>query len=56
MSIYYNVVMSYVVFFFYQSFTLGPLPWSSCNNYWNTPDCLDVASLLPPCLQVGKET
>lgn len=42
-SCYYNIVMAYVVFFFVQSFTLGSLPWASCDNYWNTPNCLDVS-------------
>src|SRR5207249_4191186 len=40
-SCYYYILMAYVVFFFVQSFTLGALPWASCDNYWNTPDCLD---------------
>ena len=40
-STYFNVLMSYTVFFLGQSFTLGALPWASCDNWWNTPDCLD---------------
>lgn len=38
---YFNVLLGYAVFFVTQSFTLKPLPWSSCGNWWNTELCLD---------------
>ncbi len=38
---YYNVIMSYVIFYFVHSFTSGLLPWATCTNSWNTDNCLD---------------
>jgi len=37
-SIYFAVILSYVVFYFFSSFTMD-LPWESCNNLWNSPNC-----------------
>ncbi|XP_038055437.1 sodium- and chloride-dependent glycine transporter 1-like [Patiria miniata] len=37
-AIYYNVVITYTVFYFFSSFT-SVLPWSDCNRTWNTPNC-----------------
>ena len=38
-GLYYNVVISHVLYFLYASFT-SELPWASCNNPWNTDQCL----------------
>nr|KAG5700325.1 hypothetical protein BaRGS_002671 [Batillaria attramentaria] len=38
-SLYYNVVISYVLFYLYASLT-SVLPWTSCDNDWNTPHCI----------------
>lgn len=38
-GLYYNVVISHVLYFLYASFT-SELPWASCNNLWNTEHCL----------------
>ena len=35
-SIYYIVILAWSVFYFTQSLT-SVLPWSHCNNTWNTP-------------------
>ncbi|CAG2195173.1 unnamed protein product [Mytilus edulis] len=35
---YYSTVISWTLFYFGNSF-LSPLPWTSCNNTWNTQDC-----------------
>jgi hypothetical protein len=38
-AFYYNVIISYSLFYLVMSFR-AKLPWSSCNNEWNTPDCV----------------
>ena len=37
---FYNVIIAWALYFFFSSFT-SDLPWTSCNNTWNTPDCYD---------------
>ncbi|CAH3024762.1 unnamed protein product [Porites evermanni] len=41
-SIYYNVILAWVLFYLFASFQ-STLPWSHCNNEWNTPNCVDYA-------------
>ncbi|XP_071786405.1 sodium- and chloride-dependent glycine transporter 1-like isoform X2 [Asterias amurensis] len=38
-AIYYNVVISYTLFYLFASFTTV-LPWSDCNRSWNTANCV----------------
>lgn len=38
-SIYYSVLMTYIIYFFFASMT-DKLPWEDCENDWNTPQCL----------------
>ncbi|KAL8616370.1 hypothetical protein ACOMHN_032224 [Nucella lapillus] len=38
--IYYNAVLSWIIYYLYSSFTHS-LPWASCNHSWNTPTCMD---------------
>lgn len=42
-GIYYNVVICISFYYFFQSMTYL-LPWTYCNNPWNTPDCSGVFS------------
>ena len=37
-SIYYNVVIAWSFFYLYESLT-DQLPWATCGNKWNTPQC-----------------
>jgi len=37
-GIYYNVIVSYSIFFLFSSFD-SSVPWSSCDNWWNTEFC-----------------
>ncbi|XP_033751807.1 sodium- and chloride-dependent glycine transporter 1-like [Pecten maximus] len=38
-GLYYNVVISHVLYYLFKSFT-DVLPWESCDNTWNTNSCL----------------
>lgn len=44
-AIYYNVIICYTLFYLFASFA-SVLPWGSCNNPWNTPECKDKTKLL----------
>ncbi|XP_055947908.1 sodium- and chloride-dependent glycine transporter 2-like isoform X1 [Argiope bruennichi] len=35
--VYYNVVIAWSLYYIYYSYSM---PWSSCNNSWNTPNCV----------------
>ncbi|KAM7447968.1 hypothetical protein ABFA07_003876 [Porites harrisoni] len=37
-SVYYNVIMAWSLFYFYQAFKKD-IPWVGCHHPWNTPDC-----------------
>ncbi|XP_042874981.1 sodium-dependent dopamine transporter-like [Penaeus japonicus] len=39
-SFYYNVIIAWSIHFVYASFSYV-LPWTSCNNTWNTENCWD---------------
>lgn len=42
---YYNVIIAWALRFFFASFT-NLLPWTTCDNEWNTPNCRPVRSKL----------
>ncbi|XP_064634023.1 sodium- and chloride-dependent glycine transporter 1-like [Lineus longissimus] len=37
-SLYYNVIIAHVLLYFFMSMT-SVLPWTTCDNYWNTDAC-----------------
>lgn len=42
-GIYYNVIISYAIFFLFASLD-GSLPWIGCDNWWNTAACASSSS------------
>ncbi|CAM1329462.1 SLC6A7 (predicted) [Pycnogonum litorale] len=39
--LYYNMIIAWTIFYTFASFT-SVLPWSNCNNYWNSDNCITV--------------
>uniref|UniRef100_H3AZL2 Transporter n=2 Tax=Latimeria chalumnae TaxID=7897 RepID=H3AZL2_LATCH len=44
-AIYYNIILCYTLFYLFASL-VSVLPWATCNNSWNTPNCRDKSKLL----------
>lgn len=40
---YYCIIVTYPMMFLYYSFS-SEVPWASCDNSWNTPDCYQVCT------------
>lgn len=43
---FYNVILAWSLRFFFASFTTD-LPWTNCNNEWNTVNCREIGSQVP---------
>ncbi|XP_023018908.2 sodium-dependent serotonin transporter [Leptinotarsa decemlineata] len=46
MGMYYNTIIGWALYYLITSFQ-SELPWTSCRNEWNTPNCRPVTELLP---------
>jgi hypothetical protein len=44
-NIYYVVIIEWLLYYIGSSF-LSPLPWSNCNNEWNSPNCITSRGVL----------
>ncbi|OAF67264.1 hypothetical protein A3Q56_05011 [Intoshia linei] len=52
-AIYYNVIIAWAMFYMVASFK-SVLPWTSCNNPWNSVGCYDKSWLTPDnCTSAG---
>ena len=40
-AMYYNTIISWALYFLFSSFR-REVPWASCDNEWNTPNCSNV--------------
>ena len=38
-TLYYNIINTWTLYYLGSSF-FNPLPWTTCDNAWNTPKCL----------------
>ncbi|TPP60534.1 sodium-dependent proline transporter [Fasciola gigantica] len=53
LSIYYNIIIAWVLYFMGMSFQWD-LPWASCNKSWNTPQCFTYADYLNLSAESGN--
>ena len=41
-NMYYTVILGWALYYMFASFQ-SRLPWSHCDNEWNTPNCVDYS-------------
>ena len=42
-NVFYNIILAWAVYYFFASFA-DVLPWSNCDNKWNTDKCIDFTN------------
>ncbi|XP_060080599.1 sodium- and chloride-dependent glycine transporter 1-like [Ylistrum balloti] len=52
--VYYNIIISWTLYYLYHSLR-AVLPWSTCNNWWNTEQCY-IRTGLNTTTQANNET
>lgn len=54
-NIYYIIILAWVLFYLIMSLT-SKLPWSDCNNKWNTDTCIDPYMRDKVCFEKNVST
>ncbi|KAG7454478.1 hypothetical protein MATL_G00260150 [Megalops atlanticus] len=49
LNVYYIILLAWAIFYLFSSFS-DPLPWSTCNNIWNTAQCQNSTGVDSPNL------
>lgn len=44
-TLYYNIINTWTLYYLGSSF-ISPLPWTGCDNDWNTPRCFHRSSIM----------
>lgn len=45
-NLYFIILLSWSLYYMFQSFTIHELPWATCGNWWNTDNCMTPSESL----------